>query len=94
MQTCFTDKLNEKLDLSKTFLDHKLQQVTLLSKTDRPVGLSSVDVIALKRYDSRNQHVNNKYYASHSVSGVFSRYTRISLSDIFFTIFFRLSVRR
>ncbi|XP_065222607.1 uncharacterized protein LOC135847116 isoform X2 [Planococcus citri] len=68
---CFThpDNLEEELDLKKTFLDHKVQQLTLISKNNRPVGLSSSDVIALKRYDSRNQHVNNKYYASHSYDG-------------------------
>lgn len=61
------DKLDEELDLSKTFLELKLQQITLVSKTNRPVGLSSVDIIALKRYENGDQHVNNKY-ASHSVS--------------------------
>lgn len=65
--------MDEVLDLKKTFLDHKVQQVTLVSKNNRPVGLSSSDVIALKRYDNRNQHVNNEYYASHSVSVFFSR---------------------
>lgn len=64
------EKLDEELNLSKTFLDYKLQQVTLTLKSNRPVGLSSVDIMALKRYDNGNQHVNNKFYASHSVSNI------------------------
>ncbi len=65
---CCVEKLSEELDLSQTFLDCKLQRVTLLAKNSRPVGLSSVDIMALKRYDTANQSVNNKYVASHSVS--------------------------
>lgn len=63
------ENLNEVLNLNSTFLECKLQKVTLLHKSNRPqVGLSSVDIMALKRLDNGNQRSGNKYYASHSVS--------------------------
>lgn len=61
--------LDEELNLNSTFLECKLQKVTLVLRSNRPqVGLSSVDIMALKRLDNSNQRCGNKYYASHSVS--------------------------